>query len=357
MDETRVLRKHYPSVKRTIVFILIGLLAFILYLYFFVGFSDILAVLQKVDPVEYSLYYSLTIAAVLLSLLFYSLTWYELMKALSVKISLRKTFLYCWLGGFVDLIIPAEAVSGEITRVYLVSRDSEGHIGEIIVSVVSHRILYTFLVLSGLIVSSLSLILVYKVSQYVMSLLIIILVVTVTFFVFLLCLTNRKITEKITGVSLKIAEFIFKGHLKIDDLRDKAEQILFAFHQGIDILAKHPKSLIKPVIYSFIAWFLNLLTYLMVFYALSFVEIPLNVLTIVYSISITIQTIPIGVPVGLVEIVISSLYTLFGIPVAIAGTATALTRIVTFWFQIIVGYGIAQWMGIKNLISKSRDGS
>ncbi|RLI45546.1 hypothetical protein DRO64_02330, partial [Candidatus Bathyarchaeota archaeon] len=63
------------SFRASIVIMLLGLLLFILYLYFFVGFGDILKILRKIDPLEYSMYYSLTIMAILLSIIFYAMTW------------------------------------------------------------------------------------------------------------------------------------------------------------------------------------------------------------------------------------------------------------------------------------------
>ncbi|MFQ6054049.1 MAG: lysylphosphatidylglycerol synthase domain-containing protein, partial [Candidatus Bathyarchaeia archaeon] len=75
---------------------------------------------------------------------------------------------------------------------------------------------------------------------------------------------------------------------------------------------------------------------------------------VVYSISLAAQTLPIGPSVGIVEIVMTSLYTIFGIPPAVGGTATTMIRAVTFWFQIIVGYAVVQWMGIK-ILFKPKD--
>ena len=113
------------SVRKAAVFTAIGLLAFALYLHFFVGFDQILDVLQKVDPVEYALYYSTTIVAVLLSMLFYSMVWNELLKALSIEIGLQKALIYSWLGNFVDLVLPLETVTGEITRMLPRRKETE----------------------------------------------------------------------------------------------------------------------------------------------------------------------------------------------------------------------------------------
>jgi uncharacterized protein (TIRG00374 family) len=80
------------------------------------------------------------------------------------------------------------------------------------------------------------------------------------------------------------------------------------------------------------------------------------IVTIVFSISVSIQNVPIGVPaeVGLIEIVMTSLYGLFGVPLGVSAAATILIRILTAWFKFFIGFLAAQWIGIKALISSSR---
>lgn len=340
------------SMKRSIVLTLAGLFVFILYLYFFVGFGDILRVLTEVNLADYLFYYSLAFAAVLLGIFFYSMTWYELLRILSVKMSLRKAFIYCWLGGFVDLVVPAEAVTGEITRVYLATRDSTEHVGRIVASLISQRILSTMAVLGSLIIGSVSLAFRYEVHQDVLNLLTAVQIVTASSIVLILYFSVKKgAAERILDSLLKLANFIFKGRLKLADLRTRAHRALGSFYQGIDVIVSRPRSLIKPILFNFASWFFHLAIYSLVFYALG-LEISLEVSIIVYSITVAVQTVPIGLPVGLVEVVMLNLYNIFGILPAASGTATALIRVVTFWFQIIVGYVMAQWIGINTLVQR-----
>ena len=344
--------KQSASVTKAIVLTIAGLLLFISYLHFFVGFGDILEVLRAINPVNYVFYYSLAVVVVVLSVFFYSMTWYELLKLLSVKISVRRALLYCWIGSFVDLIVPFEAVTGEITRIYLATRNSTGHVGRIIASVASQRVLSTIAVLGGLIISSASLAFGYKVRRFVFDLLTAVLVGTAASIFLILYLSIRKeATRGMVDSLLKLANFVSKGRLKVDDLRTKAYHALGSFYQGIEVIRSKPGGLIKPVVFNFAAWFFHLASYILVFYALDF-RIALDVSITVYSISVAVQTIPIALPVGLVEIVMTTLYDLFEIPLAVGGTATALIRILTFWLPIIVGYAMAQWVGIRTLLQR-----
>ena len=73
-------------------------------------------------------------------------------------------------------------------------------------------------------------------------------------------------------------------------------------------------------------------------------------LAMVYCVSSIVETLTAGFPVGAVEITMISLYSALGIPLVVAGAATTLTRLLTFWFQIIVGYPIFQITGLENLL-------
>jgi len=345
------------SIRKTIAFIAVGLLAFILYLYFCVGFAEIFYVLRQVNPVEYILYYSLTFVAILLSIFFYSLTWQKLMKVLSINMSLLKAFLYSWLGNFVDLVVPLETVSGELAKVYLVCRETKYPAGNVVASIVSHRIISTLMTLGGLIAGSVFLIFTYKVVSYVLSLLVIMVLATAAFIVILLylCFAEEAVKKLANGV-IRLAEIMTRNRIKLDNLREKIQHNVSLFHQGIRTFGKQPKYLVEPTVYAFVSWFFHVIIYFLVFYALGFTEISTRVseTIVVYSISMAVQTLPLSLPVGLVEIVMTSLYALLGVPLAVSGAATTLIRIVNFWFQIIIGYIIVQWIGIKNLLDKNR---
>jgi hypothetical protein len=55
----------YVTIKRSIIFMAVGLVVFAVYLYYFVGISQILDVLKNLNSIQYAFYYSLAILAVL----------------------------------------------------------------------------------------------------------------------------------------------------------------------------------------------------------------------------------------------------------------------------------------------------
>lgn len=343
------------SFTKLAAFTFLGLAVFVLYLYFFVGFGDLMEVFKRVNPYEYSAYYSLTIIVMVLSMLFYSMSWNELMKTLSIKVGLKNAFLYCWLGNFVDLILPLETISGEITRIFLVQRKTGDASGKIVATVIGHRIITTFMTLSGLLLATVFFLLNYAGKPEVLYLLFAVLLGSIFLIGILLCLSLRKETaEKLINLQMKAISFLTRGRLNLSGIKEKIRRNLLHFHSGFKTLSRNPKALAKAALYSFVAWILHLGIYFLVFYALGFSGISAKIYetVIVYSISVAAQTVPVALPLGFVEIVMTGLYAIFGIPAAIGGAATLLIRVVTFWLQILAGYVAIQCVGVKKLLDQ-----
>jgi len=72
------------------------------------------------------------------------------------------------------------------------------------------------------------------------------------------------------------------------------------------------------------------------------------IVSIVYSLSIIIQSMPAGIPseVGVTEIVMSSLYAMFGVPLSVGTAATILVRLLTVWLRCILGLAALYLRGI-----------
>jgi len=101
------------------------------------------------------------------------------------------------------------------------------------------------------------------------------------------------------------------------------------------------KIVVLSISLSWIAWILDVMVAYFVFLSLRYtIEVP--IIISIYTIGITIQMIPIGIPgmIGVVETIMAALYSLVGIPSAISVAATLMIRIVMLWFEIAIG-GIA----------------
>ncbi|UCE28781.1 MAG: flippase-like domain-containing protein [Candidatus Bathyarchaeota archaeon] len=348
------LERHVLA-KRSVLFLLIGVSIFVCYLYFFVGIPEMVAVIRSVN----SFYYSLAVMAFLLDTFFYALTWHYLLLPLSVKTPLRKTFLFVWVGAFVDILVPAESVSGDFSKAYLMSKETNESTGRVAASIISHRILSSVVTLGSLIVGSLSfLVLRHEIPGLILNLILLVSFGTVItlVFLFLLCF-KEQMARKITDSLLRLIAFVSRGRWQLTSLKSEARRILKGFHQAIDVLGAHPASLVPPVIFSIMSWLFSLLISLLIFLSLGYpfsFSLIITVVT-VYSISCAIQAVPAGIPaeVGIVEPIMITLYALLGVPVDIGGATTILTRILTVWLRLSIGFVATQWVGIKTLAGSS----
>lgn len=342
--------KRRTILTRSIPFLLIGLLILVLYLHFFVGIENLIQLLQTVN----FLYYSLAFVVSLLSIVFYSLTWQRFLNLLSIKIGFTKTFLFVWVATFVDILIPAESISSEISKAYLISRSVGQNTGKAIASIVSHRILSMTITATALIVSSVLLIMKYELSTFILIFMVIVMMGTVISIVLLSYLSFREQTTwKIINRILGFFEFISRGRWQLTNLRTKAQKMLRMFQEGVRTLVARPRELALPVVFSLLAWFFDVLISFFVFISLGF-DVSFVVIVIVYTLSMAVQYFPLGIPaeVGLTEIFMTSLYTLLGIPLPISAAATVLTRILTVWFRFFVGYAsFIRWIGTEFLLS------
>jgi uncharacterized membrane protein YbhN (UPF0104 family) len=55
------------------------------------------------------------------------------------------------------------------------------------------------------------------------------------------------------------------------------------------------------------------------------------------------------------EVIISTLYTIFRIPLAVSLWATLLTRFMTFWFKSLLAYGAFQYVELKLLLNQGEN--
>ncbi len=334
-------------IKRGIAFLLIGLTIVIVYLYFFVGLSDFAEAAQRTNP----FYYSLAVMALFLSTAFYSLAWQSILGLLQVKIAFRKTISFVFVGSFVDLMIPAESFSGEISKIYLMSKNSGDDLGKVAASVVSHRILAIATTLVGVIIGSTFLLLGFETSQIVVNLMLFVAACTIGALILITYLSlSPQATQKIADWAVRFLSFVSRGRWELTKFKLELTKALEAFHQGMSVLKEQPKSLVTPFVFSVVAFLFDLLISFLVFMSLDF-PVSLSLVLVVSTIVGAIQTIPLGIPgeIGLTEVVMTSLYVGFGIPAPVSAASTVLTRVLTVWIRILIGYIAVQWMGITVL--------
>jgi len=333
--------------KRTIPFLLAGFLAFVLYLIFFVNINEMIEKIKQTNPAIFIV----SIAASILEMGFFALAWHYYLKPLSGSVPFKKTFAYSYASVFIDLLIPAESLSGEIARIYFVTHDGIDA-GKAAASVMAQRIFGMLYTVFALIFGALQLSIWSIPSLSLIQGLILFVVVgtiTVLLIIFVLCFKENWMQNAVAKI-ISFLERISRGRWNLNVWKDEARKGISAFYESLRIFSANPEKLILPVGFSVLSWFFGISIYYLVFAAMGHV-LDWATLIIVYSLVIAIKSVPVGIPaeVGVTEIAMTTLFGVFGVPINISAAATVLIRIVSVWFRFLIGFGAFQWIGVKTI--------
>ncbi len=337
---------------KTVVLPLIGLLAFFLYILLFnVDLVSIVETVKQAHPLPY-------IAAIAVSfaeILFYSLSWRSILSSLKVNLSKMKSYIYVCAGLFMDILIPAESVSGEICRVYLVNREQKGVSGKVVASLMTFRLLSMLMNAAYLILGAVLLVGVMEINPMVSSVIQLFTGITVGFMaLFLGICWKENWTQKIINWAVCFGDRISFGKLHLQKYRQDALNATKSFHDSMKELMRKPSSLVAPTFYLTLNWAASMVVCYLVFISLGF-DISWGVVLITTSLVTAIKSIPIGIPfeVGLPEITMTTLYVSLGVPADIAATSTILSRLITLWLRFIIGFAAYQWTETKYAFTKA----
>jgi uncharacterized protein (TIRG00374 family) len=320
----------------------------------FVDIPEMIGIIQRANPVVYC---SAAFILILDTFLF-TLTWQFLLLPLSVRVPLRKTFAYVWVGLFTDLLIPAESVSGEVARAYLMSKEPNVNPGKVVASLVSQRMLGTFTTIATLFIGFLALLTMdYSVSGLMLQILLSITFVSVIALAFLvvICVKERW-TERLVTAVMRFVERVSRGRFKMAQFQSKIVEGLRAFYKSLRTFGSNPVTLIPSIIFYILTWLSSVAVIFFVFVSIGYLEPNVTVLllkvSIIYALMVAIKSIPLGVPaeVGLPDIIMTTLFILFAIPPDISAAATVLTRVLTVWLRFFIGFAVLQWLGVKSLV-------
>ncbi|MEM3699604.1 MAG: lysylphosphatidylglycerol synthase transmembrane domain-containing protein [Candidatus Bathyarchaeia archaeon] len=331
---------------QTCLLLVLGLAAFFIYLYLFnVDIPTIIVTAQRVDLSIYSI----AILFLIFDTFFYSLSWYLLLNFLSVKLSLAKCFLYVWYGTFVDIAIPAESISADVTKVYLVTREHNGTSGKVVASLVIQRLMGMGINIVSLLLGISLLLMERPVSGLVLNLSLFLAGISTIFLILLIFLCFReRWTLKIIDVIIRFLNYVSRGRWKLTKVKEEVVKAAKIFHNSIKEFGHAPKTLFASVSFGIISWFLSIGIAYLVFFSMNF-PVQWSVIILTHSIISAIHGIPLGIPfeAGLPEITMTTIYVLTGIPFDISATATILTRILTVWLKFFIGFGVQQALEIK----------
>ena len=339
--------------RKTVLLPVIGLVAFFLYIYLFnVDIQGILATAQQADPA----YFSAAILIGFAEVFFYAVSWRTLLNSLQVKISVVKSNLFVWYGIFMDIIVPAESVTGEVSRVYLVTREQSGTSGKVVASLVLHRLLGMGINVAALVLGIVLLLGEKQINLVIFNVILFftgaIAAILILFIVFSF---KENLSQKVIRVLIRLGDFITRGKWKLfNKLKEEAHKSAKTFNDSMQEYRRKPRAVAVALFLLAVNWACSLSIPYMVFLSLGF-PVSWSDILITSAIVVAVKSVPIGIPfeVGLPEIAMTTLFVGLGVPPDISATATILSRVITLWLRFFVGFIAQQWLELKPIVTSS----
>ncbi len=337
---------------KMVVFPIIGLTAFFAYIYLFrVDIPLVLATAGNADPLPYALALLFSVVEIF----FYTISWRVLLEFLQIKLSVIRSYLFVWYGIFLDIIIPAESVSGEAIRIYLIQREQGiTSCGPTTASLVTHRLLGMALNVAVLFLG-MGLLFVEGQATGIILNLILALAAGITSVLVLVIVFSFKEqwSLRVVNALADFAHWITRGKWKgLIRIREDACRITSSFHDSMKKFGHNLKPLALSLAGLSVTWVFNLSTTYLVFLALRW-PVSWSTILITSAIVLAVKSIPLGIPfeVGLPEITMTTLYTSLGVPAEISATSTILSRLLTLWFRFFIGLGAQQYLDLKSVVT------
>jgi uncharacterized protein (TIRG00374 family) len=333
--------------RKSLALIALGMGAYFVYLYH-VGFQEVMESLYNVNIFIFSL--SFLIA--LIGVLFDGLAWRKVASKFNYNVSVGDVFHMYMSCIFLNNLIPSGSFSGETARVYFLDKLTfNSRLDQSSATVAATRIITAIPFILGTVVGLYYLIFLAEAPKWALatcsSITLFLLGVNAIFIG--ICFSN----SWLEGIIFKIADHM-EGpfHMKVD--RNLCTRVVRRFHQSMKKLTVHRRTLAISTFWSFAAWICMNLVAFVTFRSMG-VNVPVAAIFAVYAVMIFLQMLPLVLPggIGLVDIVMITLFNAVGVPMHDAVAATILTRLVQLWFLTALG-GISTAYLVRKIDHKSR---
>lgn len=302
--------------------------------------------------------YQLFIATFILDiagLLIYALIWYLLLIGVGSKVKFITSITSTWASIFIMYLSPTGVVL-ELLKLVLANKEGKVPIGRGIAALTMQRIIYSIsfisiAISSYIVVQYRYMVIGEAIGRIIAALIIIALITVIT-----LIIMGRR-TEKLESIIFRIYE---KYQNKIEKMLSKynptevinsISSTINEFKNSFKALCSKKTILITTFILTMMNWILNVMILYVVLLSLGY-KISIWILMLIMVLCEFVQMTPIIIPgmLGIIETVMTATLQIFGIPLEISGTASILTRLATFWFDIPITAIAASYYGIKYLL-------
>ncbi len=280
----------------------------------------------------------LSFVSIHLGVLFYNLGWYTLLEG---KSSFKDVFLIGWTSLFINLLIPAGSATGEVARTYFITRKSKVQLGQALSTIVAHRVVMIIPFIVSIVLG-----MSYLVGSTgfghssIMTVLVAVALLTLAFYlIYRISMDESKLLRLATFL-----ERMFKRDFS------KVKEMVREYSEAFRGLMKKKKVLSISLTCAFLNWIFDMLPIFIYFNALGYWIDPLMGI-LIYSVSIIMVLIPIGIPgnTGVREWVMTGFLSAMGFSRGDALAITLVSSTITVFLNELVFGFIAYLLVLKGI--------
>jgi uncharacterized protein (TIRG00374 family) len=335
--------------KWRIPFTIAGIFIFSIYLAYTNPFK-VLTEVGKFNPTIFAL----AIGVNYVGLFFLASSWHILLLCLDIKSGLWKSIQVSFVGLFVVWLLPFPS-GFDIVRAYLIKDDNGGNWGKAISSVVVNKVYYflsfgIMISIGALIVKFINNLAIPIQSEFIWFT-VLYAVVNTAFFLVILSPNILRKFYKICPywIKSKLSNRIYSEEYGLEGFNEFIQEI----EDSIKILRKSPlKNLLSLILIGF-HWSTGAITAYMVAYSLNH-PVDFWVIILIYAVIEFIQQLNIFIPsgLGIVDAGLTGAFVIIGVPLNIASAISLLTRLATYWFELLLCGLVSIQFGYKEALSK-----
>jgi hypothetical protein len=334
--------------KRSLAFTLIGVAFFLVYL----AWTNPFAAFAEVGRFNVGVY-ALAVLIDQIGLLFFAASWYLILRAMRVNLTFWGATQLSFTSLFIGWLVPLPLMT-EMVRAYLVKDRSGSNLGKALSSVLVHRSYYN--IAFGMIIGGTAIVTIASgreipINPWVSWFLITFAVLSVA--VFSLMLNTRVLSY----IYMKSPSWVRR---KVFDRFHDPESVEEGFQPVIDDIGEAVDSLRKNMGISLIAFGMLLFHWsagaITAYLSAEALGVHLDVPTVVFAFAVVefLQQLNFFIPsgIGLLDAGLAGAFVLAGVPLSTAAAISLLTRLATYWFEVIVCVPVALRFGYKEFLAK-----
>lgn len=330
--------------KAPVAALLVGVAIFVAYLYLF-GFWNVVKIIYSMDP----RYMLVALAVDTLCIGLFTEAWLLLVNNDRRRLGFKDGLEIVLASIFGDLLVPTASFSGELLRIGLTSKRGGLPASEASATVLLHRLLHGLTFSFALGVGIVAILITKALSIAALEVFIAVgVAVSLLSAAGLYGLFNVwKLHRPVEIFLLKVESLRrkFSKNCQSEVARAKLREAFENFSTAIANTGN--RAILASAALLAARWFIVALVPYIIFISLNH---PISYWA-VFLVSIVVslvQMVPVGIPglLGVMELSMTTAFVGLGVPLDVAASATILTRVVLFWYELIIGGGAALHQGV-----------